>query len=47
MSKIKALTVDDLALSDAEMDALISGARIFLPPEDPQEDETLSPAQEE
>jgi hypothetical protein len=37
---MKTLTVEDLKLTDEEMDALISGARIFLPPEDPQEDET-------
>ena len=37
---MKALTVEDLKLTDEEMDALISGARIFLPETDPQEDET-------
>jgi hypothetical protein len=37
---MKALTVEDLKLTDEEMDALISGARIFLPEADPQENET-------
>jgi hypothetical protein len=37
---MKTLTVEDLKLTDEEMDALITGARIFVPPDDPQEEET-------